>query len=181
MLETYTHTAFWAFGKKKHPPFFSCFIMKETPSRADLIELIVIRSLLRALGHFHLIKVFPKICFVFILSVDARWCMMWCYAKWCDDMMQYDDALTPTHTPTLVHGRLCIPLGTSFESKLYIPLGTTFELFHLLFWWYKFCIPLGTTFELLCLIFRRYLALHSLWNDFWAENLHYAPLGMTFL
>jgi hypothetical protein len=36
------------------------------------------------------------------------------------------------------------------------------------------------TFELLRLIFRRYLALHSLWNDFWAENLRYAPLGTTF-
>jgi hypothetical protein len=81
-------------------------------------------------------------------------------------MMQYDDALTPTHTPTLVHERLCIPLGTSFESKLCIPLGTTFEILHLLFWWYKFCIPLGTTFELLHLIFRRYLALHSLRDDF---------------
>jgi hypothetical protein len=83
-------------------------------------------------------------------------------------MMQYDDVLTPTHTltPTLVLSRLCIPLGTSFESKLCIPLGTTFELLHLLFQWYKFCIPLGTTFELLRLIFQRYLALHSLWNDF---------------
>jgi hypothetical protein len=67
--------------------------------------------------------------------------------------MQYDDALTPTHTPTLVHGRL------------YIPLGTTFELLRLLFWWYKFCIPLGTTFELLRLVFRRYK--------------FYIPLGTT--
>jgi hypothetical protein len=76
--------------------------------------------------------------------------------------MKYDDALTPTRTPTLVHGRLCIPLGTSFETKLCIPLGTTFELLHLLFRWYKFCIPSGTTFELLRLIFQQYLALHSL-------------------
>jgi hypothetical protein len=59
---------------------------------------------------------------------------------------------------------------------------------------YKFCIPLGTSFELLRLlfrrysrwlfalrlIFRRYLALYSLWNDFWAENLHCAPLRTTF-
>jgi hypothetical protein len=59
----------------------------------------------------------------------------------------------------------------------------------------KFCIPLGTSFELLCLLFRwyflrwlfalrlifwRYLALYSLWNEFWAENLHCAPLGTTF-
>jgi hypothetical protein len=81
-------------------------------------------------------------------------------------MMQYDDALTPTRMPTLVHRRLCILLGTSFEYKLCIPLGTTFELLHLLFWLYKFCIHSGTTFELLRLIFQRYLALHSLWNDF---------------
>jgi hypothetical protein len=33
----------------------------------------------------------------------------------------------------------------------------------------KFCIPLGTSFELLRLIFRRYLALHSLRDDFRAS------------
>ena len=44
----------------------------------------------------------------------------------------------------------------------------------------KFCIPLGTSFELLRLIFRRYLALHSFRNDFWAENLRCAPLGTPF-
>jgi hypothetical protein len=81
-------------------------------------------------------------------------------------MMQYDDALTPTLTPTLVHKRLFIPLGTSFESKLCIPLGTTFELLHLLFRWYRFVIPLGTSFELLRLIFRWYFVLLSLWNEF---------------
>jgi hypothetical protein len=89
-------------------------------------------------------------------------------------MMQYDDALTPTLTPTLIHKRLCIPLGTSFELlhllfrwyNFCIALGTSFELLRLIFRRYKFCIPLGTSFELLLLIFRRYLALHSLWNDF---------------
>jgi hypothetical protein len=96
---------------------------------------------------------------------------------WCKMMRM---PKTHTHTPTLEYTRLCIPSGTSFESKLCIPLRMTFELLHLLFRWNKFCIPLGTTFELLCLIFRRYLALHSLWNDFWAENLHCAPLGTTF-
>ena len=67
-----------------------------------------------------------------------------------------------------------------FRCKFCIPLGTSFELLRLLFRRYKFCIPLGTSFELLRLIFRRYLALHSLWNDFWVENLHCAPLGTTF-
>ena len=84
--------------------------------------------------------------------------------------------------------KFCIPLGTSFELlcllfrryKFCIPLGTSFELLRLLFRRYKFCIPLGTTFELLRLIFRWYLALHSLRNDFWAENLRCVPLGTTF-
>ena len=92
---------------------------------------------------------------------------VWCHVMqndvmiWCKMM-----SMPKTHTHTGIH-------------KLCIPLGTTFELLHLLFWWYKFCIPLGMTFELLRLIFQRYLALHSLWNDFWAENLHCAPLGTT--
>ena len=46
--------------------------------------------------------------------------------------------------------------------------------------WCKFCIPLGTSFELLRLLFQQYLALHSLRNDFWAENLRCAPLGTAF-
>jgi hypothetical protein len=124
-----------------------------------------------------------------IRVIDAIWCMMWCYAKWCDDMMQNDENVEDTHphAHTGTH-KLCIPLGTTFELlhllfrwyRFCIPLGTSFELLRLLFRRYKFCIPLGTTFELLRLIFRWYLALHSLWNDFWAENLRCTPLGMTF-
>ena len=93
------------------------------------------------------------------------------------------------------------------SSTTFIPLGITkvflpfiFQLHRLFFgvsaltFRCKFCIPLGTSFELLrllfrrysrwlftlCLIFRQYLALHSLRNDFWAENLRCAPLGTTF-
>jgi hypothetical protein len=44
----------------------------------------------------------------------------------------------------------------------------------------KFCIPLGTSFELRRFLFQRYLALHSLRNDFWAENLRCVHLGTTF-
>jgi hypothetical protein len=62
----------------------------------------------------------------------------------------------------------------TFRCKLCIPLGTSFELLRLLFRWYsRWLFALRH-------IFRRYLALHSLWNDFWAENLHCAPLGTTF-
>jgi hypothetical protein len=115
--------------------------------------------------------------------VWIQW-MMWCSVQMNVQTHAYE--ATPRHY---------IPLGTTLESsssfifrcspltfrcKFCIPLGTSFELLCLLFRRYKFCIPLGTSFELLCLIFRRYLALHSLRNDFWAENLRYAPLGTTF-
>jgi hypothetical protein len=111
---------------------------------------------------------------------------VWCNAVrnviWCKMMR-----MPKTHTHTGTH-KLCIPLGTSFEIlhllfwwyKFCIPLETSFELLRLLFRRYKFCIPLGMTFELFRFIFRWYLALHSLWNDFWAENLRCAPLEMTF-
>jgi hypothetical protein len=104
--------------------------------------------------------------------------MMLCYAKWY---------LCRRHTH--------IPIVEYTISLLFI-----FRLHRLFFdvsaltFRCKFCIPLGTSFELLRLLFRRYsrwlfvlrlifrwyLALHSLWNDFWVENLHYAPLGTTF-
>jgi hypothetical protein len=58
-----------------------------------------------------------------------------------------------------------------FWCKFCIPLGTSFELLRLLFWWYSRWL------FALRLIFRRYLALHSLRNDFWAENLRCSPLG----
>jgi hypothetical protein len=61
-----------------------------------------------------------------------------------------------------------------FRCKFCIPLGTSFELLRLLFWRYSRWL------FALRVIFRRYLALHSLWNDFWAKNLHCAPLGTTF-
>jgi hypothetical protein len=153
------------------------------------------RSICRSLASYSIL--------VSLMQYDV-WCnvmrndaMIWC------KMMR----MSKTHTHTRIY-KLCIPLGTTFELlhllfrwykfcillgtsfellrllfrryKFCIPLGTTFELLRLIFRWYKFCIPLGMTFELLRLIFRRYLALHSLWNDFWAENLHCAPLGTTF-
>jgi hypothetical protein len=110
-----------------------------------------------------------KIGFIFDSCVGNA---IWCNAMRNDVMIWCKMVRMPkiySHTLTLE------------QPKLYIPLGTSFELLHLLFRWYKFCIPLGTSFELLRLIFRRYLALHSLWNDFWAENLHCVRLRMTYV
>jgi hypothetical protein len=111
---------------------------------------------------------------------------MWWYAIWCDDMMQRMMLLPKTHThaetqslrPLRNYQNLfAVYFSASpliFRCKLCIPLGTSFELLRLLFQRYSRWL------FALRLIFRRYLALHPLWNDFWAENLHYAPLGTTF-
>jgi hypothetical protein len=113
---------------------------------------------------------------------------MLCYAKWCDDVMLCKMMFMPkihTHTP-IVEYTISLPLIFRLHHLFFGVSALTFRC--------KFCISLGTSFELLRLlfrrylrwlfalrlIFRRYLALHSLWNDFWAENLHYAPLGTTF-
>jgi hypothetical protein len=119
--------------------------------------------------------------------------MMWCYAGWCDDMMRKDDANVEDTQPRAHTGthHLCVPLGTigislPFIFRLHrLFFGVSSASLRNVFWTSspsilavspltfrcKFCIPLGTSFELLRLIFWWYLALHSLWNDFWAENL----------
>jgi hypothetical protein len=188
MHETYIHTIFEP-SAKKHLPFFSCFVKKK-------IHLLKERSLL--------VTRLMKLYFLKLTSCLSTCSFWWSifrrsapysileslmqYDVWCDVMRKDVDAEdTHPHAHTGTH-KLCIPLGTTFEllhllfrwCKFCIPLGTSFELLRLLFWRYKFCIPLGTTFELLRLLFRWYLALHSLWNNFWAKNLRCAPLGATF-
>ena len=99
--------------------------------------------------------------------------MWWCY------VMQNDVCAEDTHSHphSGIHNLLAVYFSASpliFRCKFCIPLGTSFELLCLLFRRYSRWL------FTLRLIFRRYLALHSLWNDFWAENLHCAPLGTTF-
>jgi hypothetical protein len=104
--------------------------------------------------------------------------MMLCYARWYLCRRH-------THIPTMEY-TISLPFIFRLHRLFFGVSALTFRC--------KFCIPLGTSFELLRLLFRRcsrwlfalhlifwrYLALHSLWNDFWAENLHCAPLGTTF-
>jgi hypothetical protein len=113
---------------------------------------------------------------------------MLCYVKWRDDVMLCEMMFMPkthTHAPIMEY-TISLPLIFRLHRLFFGVSALTFRC--------KFCIPLGTSFELLRLlfrrysrwlfalrlIFRRYLALHSPWNDFWAENLHRAPLGTTF-
>jgi hypothetical protein len=120
-------------------------------------------------------------------AIDAIWCMMLCYAN--DVMMlccaRWYLCRRHTHIPTMeytislsfifrLHRLFFGVSALTFRCKFCIPLGTSFELLRLLFRWYPHWL------FALRLIFQRYLALHSLWNDFWAENLHCAPLGTTF-
>ena len=114
------------------------------------------------------------------------WCMMWCYTIWCNDMMQRMMLMPKTHTHAETQSLRSLRNDQNlfvvyfsaspliFRCKFCIPLGTSFELLRLLFWRYSRWL------FALRLIFRWYLALRSLWNDFWAENLHCVPLGTTF-
>jgi hypothetical protein len=72
-----------------------------------------------------------------IRVIDAIWCMMWCYAKWCDDMMQNDEDVEDTqpHAHTGTH-KLCIPLGTTLEPSSPFIFWCSLFIFRC-----KFCIP----------------------------------------
>ena len=119
------------------------------------------------------------------LMQDDVWCyamqndvMMLCYAKWCL-LRRHTHIPTVEYTISLsfifqLHRLFFGVSALTFRCKFCIPLGTYFELLRLLFRRYSRWL------FALRLIFRRYLALHSLWNDFWAENLRCAPLGTTF-
>jgi hypothetical protein len=155
--------------------------------RAD--EVVLLQNLFCALAQFHFFETFsegqhciPFLCHWCNMMYDVMLCeiMWWCY------VMRNDIYAEDTHSPPIVEYTNSLPLifrlhrlffsvsALTFRCKFCIPLGTSFELLHLLFRWYSRWL------FALRLIFRRYLALHSLWNDFWAENLHCVPLGTTF-
>ena len=124
------------------------------------------------------------------------WCL--CHAKWCDDVMLCNMIFTPkthTHPCNKTHNlfksaltfRCKPPLGasspfTSAESAFIFrckpPLGASspFTFSGIRVDFSRFAFYLGG----ISVDFSLY-ALHSLWNDFGAENLHCAPFGTTFL
>ena len=150
MHETLHTYHFLAFGEKTPSLLFMlrkeknpCFVIISMLSKNRSLLLwqgwwsCISRSLLRALAHFHFYEAFAEAYSVFDSRViDVIWCMMWCYEKWCDDVMQNDTDAEDTH-----------PHAHTGTHKLCIPLGTSFELLRLLFRRYKFCIPFGMTFE----------------------------------
>jgi hypothetical protein len=71
---------------------------------------------------FHFCKAFSE-----DRVIGVIWCMMWCYARWCDDMMQRMMLMPKTHTHAETHN-LCVPLET---IKISLPL--IFQLHRLFF------------------------------------------------
>jgi hypothetical protein len=138
------------------------------------------------LAPFHFCKAFSEdrlhFQFVSLMWYDV-WCdVMWYDAMiWCKEWCEYrrhthakTQSLRPLRDDQNLFAAYFSASPLIFRCKFCIPLGTSFELLRLLFRRYSRWL-----FSLR-LIFRRYLALHSLWNDFWAENLQYAPLGTAF-
>jgi hypothetical protein len=144
--------------------------------RAD--EVVFLQNLFCALAQFHFFEAFS----------EGQHCILF-LCHWCN--MMYDVMLCKmifvpkTHIPIMKY-TISLPFIFRLHRLFFGVSALTFRC--------KFCIPLRTSFELLRLlfrrysrwlfalrlIFRRYLALHSLWNNFWAENLHCAPFGTTF-
>jgi hypothetical protein len=175
-------------SKRRHNTNTSSIIDFFLHFKAD--KVVYLQNLFCALAQFHFFEAFsegqhciPFLCHWCNMMYDVMLCemMWWCYAmrKW------YFVPKTHTHIPILeytislsfifrLHRLFFGVSALPFHCKLCIPLGTSFELLRLLFRRYSHWL------FALRLIFRRYLALHSLWNDFWAENLHCAPLGTTF-
>jgi hypothetical protein len=65
MHEIYARTIFEP-SAKKHLPFFSCFVKKETPPLVSPIKTYLLKFA-SCLTTFSFTKVLPKICFVFDL------------------------------------------------------------------------------------------------------------------
>ncbi len=125
-------------------------------------------------------------------AIDVIWCMMLCYAKWCDDVMLCEMIFAPkiyTHP----HSWIFLPFIFRLHRLFFGVSALTFRS--------KFCIPLGTSLELLRLLLRRYqrwlfavcsafllerlwsrkLTLRSLRNDFlWLRQTYSAFLRTTF-
>jgi hypothetical protein len=157
---------FWAEGEK-HLPFFSY-----TTKHKSAFEAVSFRS-----------NCFYQYDMMMMILCMSKWMFM----NAMYDVMYRANECSNTHIRSHTHNLHSLRNDWSlfavyfsaapliFRCKFCIPLGTSFELLRLLFWRY-----LRWLFAL-CLIFQRYLALHSLRNDFWAESLRCAPLGMAFL
>ena len=198
MHETLRTYRFWAFGEKTPSLLFMlreeypysvkilCFVSNRSPLILKLIKLYFFKTYFVPWHNFFETISEDQHCIPFL----CHWCNMMydvMLCEWCDDVMvcEWSFCRRYTHIPSVEH-TISLPFIFRLHRLFFGVSALTFRC--------KFCIPLGTSFELLRLlfrryprwlfalrlIFRRYLALHSLWNDFWAENLHCAPLGMTF-
>jgi hypothetical protein len=125
-LHTYRFLAF----AKKHLPFFSCFVKKKIhasqkyPCFTKKVPFFVTRlmklyfpKLTSCLSTFSFLRsIHRRSTSYSIRVVDAIWCMMWCYAKWCDDMMQNDEDVEDTHPHAHTKTQALHPLRNDFRA-----------------------------------------------------------------
>jgi hypothetical protein len=138
MHETFVHTVFELLAKK-HLPFFSCFTKKKIPllliqcwvlchGCCAVILLTKVLLLCKNIStggiscatacSFMVQQIFSKKKLFLVsprLFADVKWCMMGCYAIWCDGMM-HNDVCAEGKNQHEYTPRLCIPLGTTLES-----------------------------------------------------------------
>ena len=107
--------------------------------RAD--EAVFLQNLFCALAQFHFFEAFSEDQHLSLsCAIDAIWCMMLCYVKWCDDVMLCKMISVPkthTHIP-IVEYTISLPLIFRLHRLFFGVSALTFRC--------KFCIPLGTTF-----------------------------------
>ena len=137
MHEIYACTIFEP-SAKKHIPFFSCFVKKETPPLVSPIK-TYFPEFTSCFSTISFTKVLPKIYFVF--NLFCCWCdmmydVMLCGMIWCYDAKMMVMPKTHTRAHTGIHKTLHPLRNVFWVFKLCIPLGTTFELLHLLFRWH---------------------------------------------
>jgi hypothetical protein len=130
MHETLHTYRFWAFGEKTPSLLFTLRKEKRSmlcknihasqkgiPSFVTRLMKLYFPKLTSCLNTFSFLRsILRRLTSYSIRVIDAIWCMMWCYAKWCDDMVQIDEDAENTH-----------PHAHTETHKLYILLGMTLE------------------------------------------------------
>ena len=107
----------------------------------------------------------------------VRWCLFRKYTYSCDKIQSFESALSFYYKPPLGASSPFTSAESAFIFRCKPPLGASspFTFSGIRVDFSRFALYLGG----ISVDFSLY-ALHSLWNDFGAENLHCAPFGTAF-